>query len=490
MPFTQQKELEMQRSLLKRAEKMAGIGHWHVNLVENNIFWSDEIYRIHGLDKDKFVPTLREAIEFFHPDDREAVKDYMTEAVDEKMEFFFELRLIQPSGNIRLVQSFGQPELDEDGIVTGIFGIFRDITEKRQRELEREEQQKFMELVLESIPDPVFVKDSHFRIILANKAFLELYPEDKRDQIIDTTTIEDYSPEDAEAFLAEDKKALEHGYTETYETIAFPNGTKRTFFTKKVAFNNAENEPNILAMARDVSELHKAQEELKRSNQDLQDFAFTVSHDLKSPLRHISMSANLVKDGIKENLDETQQEFLKIMTDGAEKAQVMIDTLLEYSRIGQTKVEFEEVDLNITVNNVLSMLALEIEEMNADVVVKKMPVLKKANEGLLMRMFQNLVENALKYQKQGQTPKVLIYAEEHGDTVNIHVEDNGIGIAPEFADKIFIIFQRLHGEDSEYKGIGLGLAVCQKIARAHNGNIKLDTDYQEGAGFIVSLPNE
>ena len=178
---------------------------------------------------------------------------------------------------------------------------------------------------------------------------------------------------------------------------------------------------------------------------------------------------------------------MQIMTEGAQKAQMMIDNLLDYSRIGRADRDFDYIDLNIIVNGVLSTLDLEIEEKNADIELDALPTIT-GNEGLLARLFQNMIENALKYQKEDQAPHIKIYAKTKDGFHHIHIEDNGIGINPKFEEKIFLMFQRLHGDESEYQGQGIGLSICQRIARAHNGNLKLDKDYTNGAAFILSLP--
>ncbi len=479
-------ELEKQKKLLRRIEKMAGIGHWHLDLETNEIEWSDEIYYIHGVSRKTFQPNLDSATSFYHPNDIPILEKKLNNAIENQKDFSFNLRLYRPDGELRYVESFGEPDIT-DGKVVGIFGVFRDITDQKTAELERLDSQTFMQLVMESIPDPIFVKDSKSRILLANSSFLDLYPADMRDTIIGTTTVEGYDEEEAKAFLAEDQKALREGYTETYETIHFPNGSTKTLFTKKVRIEKANGDVNLLGVARDVTELHDIKLKLERSNKDLQDFAFTVSHDLKAPLRHITMSASFLNDNIDDHLSDDQKEFMNILTGGAEKAQYMIDNLLEYSRIGRTEVTPEDVDLNVLVNGVLSTLSFDIDDKEADIILKKLPSIK-GNKGLLEQLFQNLIENSLKYRKASVQPKIKIYAIKKGRHVDIHIEDNGIGIDPEFEEKIFLIFQRLHGDGSEYEGLGIGLSICKKIMRAHNGEIKLDRDYKGGTAFILSFP--
>lgn len=481
-----QTELDRQKRLLQRIESMAGIGHWRVNIDEKSVYWSEEIYKIHGVDPAEGDIGLEQAVQFFHPDDREEVQKKVENGIEKQKEFTFRARLVRSDGIVRHVESYGEPNII-DGKIESLFGIFRDITDQTEKQQELIDTHNFLKLIIENIPDPIFMKDSKSRILMGNAAFLNLYPSYMRDDIIGKTTVEDYDPEQAAAFLEEDKKAIKKGYTEIYETLDFPDGIRRTLFTKKVGVTRANGEKNLLGIARDVSDIQKIQDELERSNKDLQDFAFTVSHDLKAPLRHISMSASFIEDALKNKLDENEQEFFKIMLEGAEKAQFMIDNLLEYSRIGRADIELKKIDLNKLVNNVLSTLTFELDEIGAEISLKDLPTIN-GNEGLLIQLFQNMIQNALKYREKNKAPKIKIYHEKSGNFDNIHIEDNGIGIEPEYADKIFLMFQRLHGEDTDYKGMGIGLAICQKIIRAHKGYISLDKDYKKGAGFIVSFP--
>ena len=166
---------------------------------------------------------------------------------------------------------------------------------------------------------------------------------------------------------------------------------------------------------------------------------------------------------------------MRIMTESAGKAQFMIDSLLNYSRIARGDVAFSEISLEEVMRAALELLTLEIQESGAEIVCDQLPAVS-GNEGLLIRLFQNMIENALKYKSDGVSPKITVSVDPHRSKHIIRIADNGIGIAPEFSEKIFQMFQRLHGESAPYKGMGIGLAICRKIMHAHKGDIELDPD--------------
>lgn len=248
-------ELERYSRLLKRAEESAGIGHWHLDVLANTLFWSDEIYRIHGMPNDGQSINVEKAIEAYHPDDRTRVSDAVSQAIEKGKDFNFELRLVRPDGEIRYVRSTGECDFDDNNNVVGVFGIFSDITDFKQRELEFEQTNKKLANIISLIPDAVFVKDENSVIIEANDKFLNLYPENQRDSIIGTTAVEDHDPEEAKLFLEQDRLAIEKGFTQTVEDIHFPNGERRVLETKKVGFSDDEGNRFLLGIGRDVTEI-------------------------------------------------------------------------------------------------------------------------------------------------------------------------------------------------------------------------------------------
>lgn len=245
----------------------------------------------------------------------------------------------------------------------------------------------------------------------------------------------------------------------------------------------------IMAIVLDITERKTMENDLLRSNKELEEFAYVASHDLKAPLRHVSLSADFLSHQYKDKLDDKAGEFLDIMTKSTKRMQDMIDSLLDYSRVGQLSADDQEVvNMGDVVGEALENLKASIDEKNATVNVSDMPEEMTCNSTLMIQLFQNLIQNSMKYKKDDVDPVIHIEGEIDGRNAIISVSDNGIGIKKEYADKIFQVFRRLHHNEEKYEGTGIGLAICQRIVETHNGKIWLDTDYEDGCRFVIKLP--
>lgn len=239
-----------------------------------------------------------------------------------------------------------------------------------------------------------------------------------------------------------------------------------------------------LARAEEIhEELRVRSEELARSNDDLQQFAYVASHDLSEPLRKVANFCQLLERQYGDQLDARAREYINFAVDGAKRMQVLISDLLSLSRVGRTRDEFETVDLDVVLDLALANLADNIASADAEIVRETPLPSVNGDKLLLTSLLENLVGNAIKYRRPDVRPVIRLSAEpdsEHG-MWTISVSDNGIGIEAEYAERIFVVFQRLHVRD-EYGGTGIGLALCRKIVEFHGGRIWLDTvESSEGA---------
>jgi two-component system, LuxR family, sensor kinase FixL len=228
--------------------------------------------------------------------------------------------------------------------------------------------------------------------------------------------------------------------------------------------------------------------ELELGNKELQDFVFIASHDLQEPLRKVETFGDRLAARAGGSLDETSRNYLMRMRAAAATMRNLLDSLLLYSRV-TTKVEsIKETDLRKSVEAALSNLEIMVKEKNAHVEIGDLPIVE-ADRVQAIQLFQNLIENALKFGREGETPHVKIHAQQAEDenrAYDIYVEDNGIGFEEGYLDKIFLPFERLHGR-SDYNGVGMGLAICRKIVERHGGNITARSTPGKGSTFIVTL---
>jgi PAS domain S-box-containing protein len=234
--------------------------------------------------------------------------------------------------------------------------------------------------------------------------------------------------------------------------------------------------------------LHEKAEELSRSNTELEQFAYVASHDLREPLRMVSSYVDLLGRRYGDKLDEDAREFIAFARDGATRMDRLVLDLLEYSRIGRITRPMTLVALDKSLSRAMRALEAKIVEAGARIVVENQPlpsVMGDVEE--LTRLFQNLIGNAVKYRSPERAPVVTVTTARQGAFWQVSVADNGIGIEPQYFERVFLIFQRLHPRGA-YEGTGIGLAICKKIAEHHGGRLWVDSVPGEGSAFHVTLP--
>ena len=249
----------------------------------------------------------------------------------------------------------------------------------------------------------------------------------------------------------------------------------------------------MTAAIRDITERKKSEEhlvktvaELKRSNDELQQFAYVASHDLQEPLRMVASYTQLLAQRYKGRLDSDADEFIAYAVDGSNRMQGLIQDLLAYSRAGTNGKALREISSENALKEALANLRATIEESGAVVTHDSLPAIT-TDDTQLVQLFQNLVGNAIKY-RTAEVPHVHVSAAKNGGNEWIFsVRDNGMGIDPQYFERIFIIFQRLHGRE-EFKGTGIGLAICKKIVERLGGRIWVESQPEKGSTFSFALP--
>jgi len=232
--------------------------------------------------------------------------------------------------------------------------------------------------------------------------------------------------------------------------------------------------------------LRAAYDELARSNAELQQFAYVASHDLQEPLRMIGSYTQLLERRYGDKLDRDAHEFMDFIVDGATRMKQLIEDLLAYSRVGTRGKELRPVQAQAILERVLINLRGAVEQSGAAITYGPLPEVR-ADDTQLAQLLQNLIANAIKFRKKDEAPRIHVGAEDAGDEWRFAVADNGIGIEPQYFDRIFMVFQRLHTQD-EYPGTGIGLAICRKVVERHRGRIWVESAYGKGSTFRFTLP--
>ncbi len=379
-------------------------------------------------------------------------------------------------------------EVEIDGKI--IFsGVVRDITEDKKKEKEILETNKKLETIVNTVPDMLFIKDAKdFTFKNFNKTG-EMLTGYKKETLVGKTADEVFPQESIHFFNSGDQEILKVKEVVFVEekTLQTKNKGKRIFKTRKTLIRDDVGVPFlILGISEDITELKEKEENLIRSNQELEQFAFIASHDLKAPLRHIKNNIEVLNEEISsEHLNEDAKTSMRIVNSSVVKMKNLIDDLLNYSTVNKSETSFERSDLNEVLNDILDTLEAEIKDNKARIIVSKLPTLV-CNANLMLKLFQNLIGNALKYRNGQVSPQVEVMAEEIKGLWKFSVADNGIGIPADKLDYVFKIFKRLH-KSQEYEGTGIGLAICKKIIEQHKGRIWVESEEGKGSRFVFTI---
>ncbi len=248
----------------------------------------------------------------------------------------------------------------------------------------------------------------------------------------------------------------------------------------------AKSAEGFVLLLEDITERKKLASEAARSNSALQQFATVAAHDLQEPLRSVAGFTELLEQYQKDKLDERSLRCITKVKDGVLRMQTLINDLLNFSRIQTKPRTLAPLDLNKKVENCIKSLNASIEKSGAKINVEPLPTVT-ADRSQMAQLFQNLIGNAMKFSAEGRTPNVNISAKQNGPFWKFTIQDNGIGIAPEYTERIFGVFQRLHS-GSTYPGTGIGLAICQHIVVGHGGQIWVESEPGAGSTFHFTLP--
>jgi two-component system, chemotaxis family, sensor kinase Cph1 len=300
--------------------------------------------------------------------------------------------------------------------------------------------------------------------------------------------IEMIHPDDASA-VADHLRIMSTGEVSPDRCVfrIFGNGGSIRWVEMNAITTDWEERPAILCFMSDITERKNMEEELRRSNIELQQFAYVASHDLQEPIRMVVSYLTLLEKKYQNMLDPEAQAFIHFAVDGGKRMRLLIDDLLNYSRVDMKGKDFVPVDMNEVVQKTLNNLSVFIDENKADISVGLMPTIL-ADESQMIQVMQNLISNAVKFHGQ-EAPKITVSALKGPEGWTFAVKDNGIGLRMEYSDKIFLMFQRLNTGDA-YPGTGVGLAVVKKIVNRHGGQIWVESKEGNGSAFFFSIPEK
>lgn len=371
-----------------------------------------------------------------------------------------------------------------------IVEMVKDVTDLKQAQIKIEEERRMLRTVLDNAPVGMGITDAKGGIILDNGILEKIWRRRlSLDSIVDYSQCKAFWPETGELVKVEEWPAARaikgETSTETFDIEKF-DGTRGALIVSATPIRDSDGRiTGTVWTNQDISEIRDLELDLKRSNEELRQFAYVASHDLQEPLRMVTSYLGLLENKYADILDDRAKEYMGFAVEGGQRMRDLIDDLLSYTRVDSQGKPFTPVDMNAIASAVLKNLKSSIQFSNAQITIEDLPTINA--DGMQMaQLLQNLIGNAIKF-CGGKRPEVRVSYKENWREYVFSVEDNGIGIDPEYQQRIFEMFYRLHCREV-YEGTGIGLAVSKRIVERHGGRIWLESDGRNGSTFFFTIP--
>jgi PAS domain S-box-containing protein len=490
---------------LTRAQRIGRMGDWEWDVAAGAVRWSEEVYRIFGVAPG-FETTFETIVPMTHPDDSDSNLRAAQEILDDPSRPYGALnfRIVRPDGGVRHIFQTLAVDRDAAGKATRVFGIMQDVTELREAEEARAQSERSLRRFYDAGLVGVVYWTASGAITEANDRYLEMLGYTREE--LEAGEV-DWSRMTPPEWAERDRASLEELRTTGHNAAPFEkeyyrkDGSRVPIVTAAATLD--EGCTHGIALVLDIGDLKRAQDELRRLNLDLEDrvrrrtadleaanteleaFSYSVSHDLRAPLRHISGFATLLQERMGNDPEEAAH-FLDRITQSAAGMGALIDDLLRFSRVGRAEMHIGRVDMAGLVADVLEVLGSDLGDRRVDVSVGEvLPAL--GDRTLLWQVWANLLGNAFKYTRPRDPATIEVGSRQEGDETVYWVRDDGVGFDMQYADRLFRVFERLHRLE-DFEGTGIGLANVARILGRHGGRCWAESQLGFGSTFFFALP--
>ncbi|MBC8173024.1 MAG: PAS domain S-box protein, partial [Chitinophagales bacterium] len=508
----QEKALKESETRLELALKGADLGTWDFFIQEDKLIHNKRWGELLGYNFEMNIVNESFMDKFVHPDDIDyAYKEFQKHISGETPYYEVTIRMLASNGEWRWIQDKGKVvEWDTDGKPLRASGIHQDVTALKMYEKEIQQQKTYLQQIINTIPNPIYVKNVNDEFVMVNKALADFlgttektllqYQFAQKQHISEKLKL--LFDKDFEVFISRKPVLiLDQQITDT-ETKS-----KRWLQSIKVPLIDSEgNNHEILSVSTDITELKVKEQELAElnetleqkaadrtalleiANKELETFNYSVSHDLRTPLRTIDIFAYFLEKNYKHLLDKEGSDNIVQIRQSIMKMGALIDNLLIYSKMGRVDVQLTEINVEEMVHEVIDEISKEKDGDKVQFTVTNLPALH-ADYAMLKQALRNLVSNAVKFTKTKMHPAIEFFGHTDPAYSTLAIRDNGVGFSMEYKDKLFKAFKRLHSEEY-FEGTGVGLAIVEKIIKRHNGQIWAESEENKGTTFYIKLPNK
>jgi PAS domain S-box-containing protein len=497
---------------LTLATRAAHLGIWDWDIVHDQLVWDDRMYELYGVRKEDFGGAYEAWINGLHPDDRAESEETFRQLLSSGgSEYQSEFRVVWPDGSVRHLIAHGTVIRDESGKPLRLIGVNNDITERKQAEEALRQSEDQWRSAFRAAPIPFGLSSlDDGRFVDVNDAYTRLFGY-SREEIIGHTSADFGLYESFSSRATMFQRLQRDGKIADFETTMRAKSGKLRSVVISSTVISLQGKSHILGTVIDITERKRAEAEIRRLHEDLQrhaeeldqrvrertvqleaankeleSFSYSVSHDLRAPLRAINGFARILTEDQGDKLDAEGRRVLRVVCGEASRMGHLIDDLLQFSRLGRQPLRKSVTDMTALVRAIYEELRAQTPERTVDFVLDSLPDVP-ADPALLRQVWFNLLDNAWKFTRHREHARIVLSGSIQAGEAIYSVADNGAGFDMRYGGKLFAVFQRLHALD-EFEGTGVGLALVQQVVRRHGGRVWAEGAVDRGATFSFSLP--